>query len=76
MKTNQSKIDQLIQELCPDGVKFKHIWEVTAWDKKFNAVDNHKQEKTYKYTYLLASALRKLAVDGGDIKLLSTNVVE
>lgn len=76
MKTNQSKIDQLIQELCPDGVKFKHIWEVTAWDKKFNAVDNHKQEKTYKYTYLLASALRKLAVDGGDIKLLSTGGAE
>lgn len=67
-----SKIDKLIQELCPDGVVFKHIWEVTTWDKKFNAVDNHKQPKVYKYTYLLASKLRKLAVDGGDVKLLST----
>ncbi len=67
-----SKIDELIQQLCPNGVEFKHIWEVTTWDKKFNAVDNHKQAKTYKYTYLLASALRKLAVKGGDVKLLST----
>lgn len=67
-----SKIDELIQEYCPNGVEFKFLWEVTAWDKKFNAVDSHKQAKTYKYTYLLASALRKLAVEGGDVKLLST----
>ncbi len=67
-----SKIDELIQQLCPSGVEFKHIWEVTAWDKRFNAVDNHKQAKTYKYNYLLASALRKLAVENGDVKLLST----
>ncbi len=67
-----SKINELIRELCPEGVEFKRVWEVTAWDKKFNAVDNHKQSKTYKYTYLLASALRKLAVEGGDVKLLST----
>ena len=69
-----SKIDQLIAELCPNGVQFKHIWEVTAWDKKFNAVDNKKQPKTYKYSYLLASALRKLAVEGGDVKLLSMGI--
>jgi type I restriction enzyme S subunit len=67
-----SKINELIQELCPNGVEFKYIWEVTAWDKKFNAVDNSKQPKTHKYTYLLASALRKLVVEGGDVKLLST----
>lgn len=67
-----SKIDELLAELCPDGVEFKYLWEVTAWDKKFNAVDNHKQKKTYKYVYLLASVLRKLAVEDGDVKLLST----
>jgi len=67
-----SKIEELIQEYCPDGVEFKYLWEVTAWDKKFNAVANHKQKKTHKYTYLLASALRKLAVEDGDVKLLST----
>jgi type I restriction enzyme, S subunit len=67
-----SKIDELIHELCPNGVEFKYVWEVTAWDKKFNAVDNRKQAKTYKYTYLLASALRKLAVEKGEVKLLST----
>ena len=67
-----SKVEALIKELCPNGVVYKYLWEVTAWDKKFNAVDSRKQAKTIKYTYLLASELRKLAVDNGDIKLLST----
>jgi type I restriction enzyme S subunit len=67
-----SKIDGLIRDICPKGVVYKHIWEVTAWDKKFNAVDNNKQKKTHKYTYFLASALRNLAVDNGYVKLLPT----
>ena len=67
-----SKIYELIQEHCPEGVEVRYLWEVTAWDKKFNAVDNHKQKKTSKYTYLLASALRKLASEEGSVKLLST----
>ena len=49
-----SKLEKLIQELCPDGVSFKPLWEVTIWDKKFNLVDRHKQPKVINYPYLLA----------------------
>lgn len=68
-----SKIDELIAELCPDGVRSRYLWELTTWDKKFNAVDNSKQPKVLKYHYLLASELKPLIVPGGDIKLLTTN---
>lgn len=44
-----SRLDELIQELCPDEVSIKPIWSVTAWDKKFNAVDRKKQEKVCTY---------------------------
>lgn len=29
-------------------VEWKKLWEVTIWDKRFNAVDNFKQKKNYK----------------------------
>ena len=28
MVNNMNKIDKLINELCPDGVEFKELWEV------------------------------------------------
>lgn len=58
-----------------DGVKveWRVLWEVTIWDKKFNAVDNHKQTKTIKYHHLLASELKSLISDNGTIKLITTN---
>ncbi len=68
-----SKIDALIQKLCPDGVEYKHLWQLTTWDKRFNAVDNKKQPKVIKYHYLLASELKPLIAEDGDIKLLTTN---
>ena len=52
-----SKIGQLITELCPDGVEYRPLWELTIWDKKFNTVDKHKQPKVIKYTYFLAAEL-------------------
>ena len=57
-----------------DGVEFewKAIWEVTTWDKKFNAVSREKQPKVISYPYLLAADLFKLEQDGGDVFLLST----
>jgi len=67
-----SKIDQLIQQLCPDGVEFKKIWEVTYWDKKFNGVENYKQPLILKFKHILASELKSMWVKEGDIKLLST----
>ena len=39
----QSKLDELIQQYCPDGVEFVPLWSVTIWDKKFNSVDKKKQ---------------------------------
>lgn len=67
-----SRLDELIAELCPDGVEFKPLWSVTIWDKKFNSVDRKKQPKVYNYPYLLAKDLFSLEVEGGDVFLLST----
>lgn len=68
-----SRIDELIAELCPDGVVFRPIWQLTTWDKKFNAVERFKQPEVRKYRYLLANEMMQFVVDGGDVKLLTTN---
>lgn len=67
-----SKLEALMAELCPDGVEFKPLWEVTVWDKKFNAVDRNKQPKVINYPYLLAAELFALEKEGGNVFLLST----
>lgn len=67
-----TKLDELIQELCPNGVESVLLWSVTTWDKKFNAVDRKKQPKVINYSYLLATDLFALQTDGGDVFLLST----
>ena len=67
-----SKLEQLIEQLCPNGVEFLPLWSVTIWDKKFNSVDRSKQNKVIAYPYLLASQLFSLEKDGGDVFLLST----
>lgn len=68
-----SKINELIQQLCPNGVEFKQMWEVTSWDKKFNSVDKVKQPKVFKFKYYLASELKPLIIENGDVKILTTN---
>lgn len=68
-----SRIADLIANLCPHGVEFRPLWELTTWDKKFNAVDRRKQPRVAKYTYLLAGDLKPLIVEHGDVKLLTTN---
>ena len=68
-----NKIIALIEELCPEGVPISHIWELTIWDKKFNAVDNFKQPDVRNYKYFLASDLKALQTEKGDVKLLTTN---
>ncbi|AIQ50627.1 restriction endonuclease subunit S [Paenibacillus sp. FSL R7-0331] len=57
-----------------DGVEveWKAIWEVTIWDKRFNAVSREKQPEVNNYPYLLAADLFKLEQDEGDVFLLST----
>ena len=53
-----SKFDELIQELCPDGVEFKSLGEVC----KINA-----------YPQLGAAELEDLRVENGDISLLPSS---
>ena len=38
-----SRLGELIKGLCPNGVEFKRVWEITIWDKQFNDVDRAKQ---------------------------------
>lgn len=71
-----SRIDELLREHCPEGVHFPALWEVTTWDKKFNAVERYKQPEVAKYEYLLASDMRQLITTGGDVKLLTTNTAD
>ena len=62
-------------ELLKDvEVEWKALWQVTTWDKRFNAVDNYKQPNIIKYHYLLANEIKPLIVDNGTVKLLTTNV--
>lgn len=69
-----SRLDELIADLCPQGVTFHPMWTLTTWDKKFNAVDRRKQPEVKKYRYLLANEMTPLIIDGGDVKLLTTNL--
>ena len=66
------KLDELIRDLCPDEVESVPLWSVTIWDKRFSSVDRKKQPKIINYSYLLASDLFAVQVDGGDVFLLST----
>ena len=46
-----SKLEQLIAELCPDGVEYVALWSITTWDKRFNSVERSKQPKIISYPY-------------------------
>ena len=72
MEPSKIKIDKLINELCPEGVEFKELWEVTAWDKRFNGVDREKQIKVLSFKHISSSELKKLETKEGNIKLLAT----
>ena len=70
-----SKLEELIQKYCPDGVEYRPLWSLTAWDKKFNGIeDKSKQKRVIKYNYLLAADLKSYQVEGGIVKLLTTNI--
>ena len=69
-----NKLEELVQHLCPNGVEYKPLWSLTAWDKKFNSVDKSMQKTVYKYPVLLAKDLFAMKRDKGDVFLLSTGV--
>lgn len=56
-----------------DRVEYVPLWSITIWDKKFNSVDKIKQKASIKYKYFTADELKQLAVNNGDIKILTTN---
>ena len=66
-------IEQMIQDLCPQGVEFKKLGEVTYWDKRFNEVERSMQPQIRKYHYYLASELEDLESPTGTIKILYTS---
>ena len=68
-----SKVEELLMKYNPEGVDNIPLWELTAWDKKFNAVDKSMQKKVIKYKYYLAKDLDALVDDTGDIRILYTN---
>ena len=70
MKNNRTFLEKLLDRT---EVEWKPLWSITTWDKRFNAVEKEKQPKVIKYHYYLASELKPLIVDGGNVKLLTTN---
>ena len=69
-----SKINELIKKLCPNGVEYKKVWEVTTWDKKYNAVEKSMQPRIEKYNYLLANQLNEIVDPDGDVLILETGI--
>ena len=69
-----SKLNKLIEELCPDGVEYKPLWKVTIWDKKFSGVDKSKQIKVISYKYYLSTDFAKVERKNGNIKYISTGI--
>ena len=62
-----TKLDELIQELCPEGVEFVPLWKVTIWDKNSMRLTEQKQPKIISYPYLLATDLFALEQEGGNV---------
>lgn len=69
-----SKLQELIQRLCPDGVEYKPLWILTIWDKKFNGVNRSMQPKIISYPYVLANVFDEIEDERGDVRLLSTGI--
>ena len=67
-----NRIEQLINELCPNGVEYKKLANVTIWDKKFNSINKDLQTKVVSFKHVSAQVLKSLYSNGGDIVLLST----
>ena len=69
-----SRLNELIEKLCPNGVEYKPLWSLTAWDKKFNGVDKSKQKKVISYKYYLSTDFDKVERENGNIKYISTGI--
>ena len=68
-----SKINELIKEICPNGVEYIELYKVTKWNKRFSGVNKEWQpEIVSTKSNVSAQELKSLALDSGNIKLLST----
>lgn len=71
-----SRIIKSLIDQNPKEAKFKYLWELTAWDKRFNSVPKEKQPVVYDYHYFLANELKNLIVKNGDVKILTTSTTD
>lgn len=69
---SMSKLNDLIQELCPNGVDYKCLWEVTVWDKKFSGTAKKAQTYTCKFKHVSSKVLKNIVCEDGNVRLLST----
>jgi type I restriction enzyme S subunit len=71
----------MIKKLCPSGVEFKYLWQITVWDKRFSGIDKEKQDKTCSFKHISAKDLKGLFVSDkasqtNNVKLLATGKFE
>ena len=69
-----SKLKELIETLCPNGVEYKPLWSLTAWDKRFQGLDKTMQKKVVPYKYYLASEFEKVERAEGNVTYISTGI--
>ena len=69
-----SKLEELIKEFCPNGVEYKPLWSLTAWDKRFNGIDRSMQKKVVSYKYYLSSEFNEVERKDGDILYIPTGI--
>jgi type I restriction enzyme, S subunit len=67
-----SRIDDLIRELCPQGVSKVPLWRLTTWDKRFRDIPTDWQPSINPHHYYLASELVGLDSSSGDVRVLTT----
>lgn len=63
-----NKIEALIQRLCPNGVEFKALGDITIWDKKFKEAPKGMQKSKVNFKHISASKLKSLQNKNGDIR--------
>lgn len=69
-----NKLEELIKEFCPNGVEYKPLWSLTAWDKRFNGIDRSMQKKVVSYKYYLSSEFNEVEKEDGDILYIPTGI--
>ncbi|MCA6079381.1 MAG: restriction endonuclease subunit S [Endomicrobium sp.] len=77
MTKQSSRLGNLIKKYCPNGVKFKELYKLTIWDKRFDGVEKEKQPNVRSFKHISAAKLKSLYIKGScnvqnNVRLLST----